>query len=519
MGEIRIKSGNLADGELEQGSLNSNDGSEVINNTRVRTVENTLLKEGTYTINCTGATGGVVVCAYNTDDLSYDKAASYVGQWRLLPFTFTVDDERLYRFAFKKADDSVIVSSEVTNIQLLEGTYTSETIPEYQPYFLNKPAHQFTNGQFVDIPTHHYINGRWQGELTSQSPLKFRADGEMLDWRVEGKTSGNLYPIEMKDDAWTSFRDGRIISRSDNVLQVLTTDSEQSSGVYTAASSILRQLSTLSDIVSMSADICCDNPDAKISIGFETDGKLLYITTITSDFQHYEVTDFTFSKTQNFIVYCANKQTANIYIKNLMINLGSTALPYEPYGGVGEMTENLFDGEYTYGYIDSSVRTFYIDGNPNKTAIIAISPNTDYVVKKFTESNRFIAIVTDTAPISGTVGTLVNSNNTATEFTFNSGANGNYLVCYVSQSREAAEPHMTVTLGSTAPATYIPYGYKIPVTVGGVTTNLYTDHQLMDGDSIDFTTDQTQIPIATGNNTLTVNTAVQPKSVFIKFEG
>lgn len=61
--------------------------------------------------------------------------------------------------------------------------------------------------------------------------------------------------------------------------------------------------------------------------------------------------------------------------------------------------------------------------------------------------------------------------------------------------------------------------YRIPVTVNGVTTTLYTDHQLMDGGSIDFTTDQTTIPLAAGNNTLTVDTAVQPKSVFVKFEG
>lgn len=48
---------------------------------------------------------------------------------------------------------------------------------------------------------------------------------------------------------------------------------------------------------------------------------------------------------------------------------------------------------------------------------------------------------------------------------------------------------------------------------------VYTDHQLMDGESIDYTTDQTQIPLATGNNTLTVDTAVKPSKVFVKFEG
>jgi hypothetical protein len=53
----------------------------------------------------------------------------------------------------------------------------------------------------------------------------------------------------------------------------------------------------------------------------------------------------------------------------------------------------------------------------------------------------------------------------------------------------------------------------------GITTNIFTDHQLMDGDSIDYTTTETTIPLATGNNTLMVDTAVQPSKVFIKFEG
>lgn len=148
---VRVEGENLFDGELEQGSLNSNDGSEVVNNTRVRTVGNTLLKEGTYTINCAGATGGVVVCAYNTDDLSYDKAASYVGQWRSLPFTFVVDNERLYRFAFKKANDSVIVPSEITDIQLLEGAYTADTLPPYEVSIYTD--HQLMDGDSIDYTT------------------------------------------------------------------------------------------------------------------------------------------------------------------------------------------------------------------------------------------------------------------------------------------------------------------------------------------------------------------------------
>lgn len=64
-----------------------------------------------------------------------------------------------------------------------------------------------------------------------------------------------------------------------------------------------------------------------------------------------------------------------------------------------------------------------------------------------------------------------------------------------------------------------PFGYKIPVTCGGVTTNIFTQSQLMDGDVLTFADTGVDIPTSNGSNTLTVGTTVQPSSMTIKFKG
>ena len=256
----------------------------------------------------------------------------------------------------------------------------------YNPDWDNRPAHQFINGEWIDIPTHKFTNGRWQGELTSQSPLKFRADGAMLDWRVEGRTSRNLFDISTDFVPHLGFYSDKIVLSFQNTA----------AGFYVKC-----QPDTY---YTLSRATTTNN---RFSIGFTAyepvnGTPLLSYTPVQTSKK--SVTALSPSNANYLCAYLTSRDDPITDELQLMLNLGSTALPYEPYGGVGNWSE--------------------------------------------TEQK-----------------------------------------------------------------------YRIPVTVNGVTTNLYTDHQLMDGDSIDFTTDQTQIPIATGNNTLTVDTAVQPKSVFVKFEG
>lgn len=263
------------------------------------------------------------------------------------------------------------------NIQLLEGTYTSETIPEYQPYFLNRPAHRYTNGQWVDIPTHHFINNRWQGELTSQSPLKFWADGEMLDWRIEGASGGvgdwdeteQKYKIPVRVEGENLF------------------DTETSTSVYidTRGNEHPSEKSLTSAYISVNANT-------------------MYTLGLTGDTDSKSATAYCF--------YDSNKEWIS----------GSTYVP-----------------------------------SANGNTIRLLTPN-DCAYFRFTYNHL------------------------------------RELVEFVEGSYTTLPPYST-------------------------TTNIYTDHQLLDGDSIDYATTETQIPIATGNNILTVDTAVQPSKVFIKFEG
>lgn len=64
-----------------------------------------------------------------------------------------------------------------------------------------------------------------------------------------------------------------------------------------------------------------------------------------------------------------------------------------------------------------------------------------------------------------------------------------------------------------------PYGYKIPITCGGVTTNIFTQSQLMDGDVLTLADTGVNIPTTDGSNTLTVGTTVQPSSMTITYKG
>ena len=63
-----------------------------------------------------------------------------------------------------------------------------------------------------------------------------------------------------------------------------------------------------------------------------------------------------------------------------------------------------------------------------------------------------------------------------------------------------------------------PYGYKIPVTCGGKTTDIFIgDSPLGADDTISKTSTGVNIPTVNGSNTLTVDTTVQPSEVSITY--
>ena len=421
MGEVKIKSGNLFD-------INGNYSAYVYQGSPTCRVDNgqiivnsiapyyfayinfsALIPSGQYTVKCKASANFramrlLLTKPFDTGTWNDSYQRYYVDMIKnddYYTYTFTVDEDFAIGFAISGTTGDTGV---VDEIMFNEG---STALP-YQPYFLNKPAHKFTNGEWIDIPTHKYTNGRWQGELTSQSPLKFRADGVMLDWRIEGRTSENLFDIN-----------GEHISNSRLGITCFVVDNDK----------------LVVKIIS---------PGGTTRISYPHD--------------FYNPSTYTVS------VKLTGELTGIRLLSTSPFPGGTYNATYRAYWKA--MTLN--DGIYT--------TTF----SPTETTTIG-----------------FIVMGADDARNPGTVENIQLLEGT-----------------YTTSTIPPYEPY-----GGVGDYDETEQKYRIPVTVNGVTTNLYTDRQLMDGDSIDYATDQTQIPIATGNNTLTVDTAVKPKNVFVKFEG
>ena len=169
---------------------------------------------------------------------------------------------------------------------------------------------------------------------------------------------------------------------------------------------------------------------------------------------------------------------------------GADVVNYQVYGtpdGVGEETENLFD------YTAKDTSKGYVSGS------ILLSSGT------VTQANGFY--VSEYIPISGSqiyafylkagyeTASLCfydasknyadgEAYNFRTEIATTSPSNAAYVRFSV---REVIEADLMLTKGSTAPTTFIPHGYKIPIlNTSGVTENFYddetsSDKKLLDG--------------------------------------
>lgn len=127
------RTGNLWDEVVEQGSFNGADGTETVAlNNRVRS-KNVALGIGNYTISANGV-DAVIVMMYLIDG-TYARSES-IANFRNLPFSFSLDAERIIRFAFKKNDNSGILPSDISNMMLNSG---STALP-YEPYGYKVPV-------------------------------------------------------------------------------------------------------------------------------------------------------------------------------------------------------------------------------------------------------------------------------------------------------------------------------------------------------------------------------------------
>ena len=132
--QVNLKGKNLFNDTMRQGVTQYNTGTYGSNNARITStdwIKN--VQAGTYTISANTSTTKTLQVSmvtfdtngtfYNVDDVS--------GQWKTMPFTFTIPVDMQLKCNIRYSNDSGITPSEVTNIQLEQGSEATT----YEPYY------------------------------------------------------------------------------------------------------------------------------------------------------------------------------------------------------------------------------------------------------------------------------------------------------------------------------------------------------------------------------------------------
>ena len=207
---------------------------------------------------------------------------------------------------------------------------------------------------------------------------------------------------------------------------------------------------------------------------------------------------------------------------------------YGNTGGVGDKTANLFDYHSGYSAIYPSADHMDIRASIGGSfSIIAeVEPNTEYTISYIvnaTASSRKCRVgMTAVYPAVG--GALLDVDDSfetvsgRVKNTFTTPANCRYIIVYFYQAANPVIANVEARMQSMMLAEgeswdFVPYGYQIPVSSGGVTTTLYTYTQLGLTDALTYTDTGIALPTFDGDNTITFGTTVQPSGMSATFKG
>ena len=244
-------------------------------------------------------------------------------------------------------------------------------------------------------------------------------------------------------------------------------------------------------------------------------------------------------------------------IKGNTVQNGTPSNPVE-VNGVGERTENLFDSSSAvcYEFVITNVYAYEIsDGRLTAYEggycyVIKASPNVTYTLKVHTSDDvATLRAGFYSLPIPSQADRIVHDGTQAPNYTSNPTItitnSGNYPYLILQMSG-AYVSYLTITVGSTPPASFIPYGYKIPISNGQQTIDIYIGDlpllKSLDGTAVDeisngiltrrvdsdgsvlptpTTTQITMpsIPTTEGANSITVDTTVQPSEFTATWTG
>ena len=206
---------------------------------------------------------------------------------------------------------------------------------------------------------------------------------------------------------------------------------------------------------------------------------------------------------------------------------------YGASGGVGDRTANLYNEsaavDTNYYIKDNGSSAIGSFGDRFLQVRLNVTPSTYYVFSWLnvflgSENNSaYIRIAEYTANNQFILRTLCDcSAQTDNAFLFYTGNNTTYIDVRIDSETSSRGQHLSgimIVSGDTAPTSYEPYGYKIPVVCGGTTTNIYLDEPLEESESISMSDTGVSIPTINGSNTLSIGTTVQPSNMYIKYGG
>lgn len=204
-------------------------------------------------------------------------------------------------------------------------------------------------------------------------------------------------------------------------------------------------------------------------------------------------------------------------VSNLMIREATTSATFEPYQiGVGQRTKNLFNATIEQGGINSGA-----EYNSNTRIRTTFMPNMldagTYTLNASGVNNVVTNYFDDNKTYTGGVTTW-----RTLPLIFNISKR-----CYVRFAFRASDSHditpsdisnIMLVEGSTAPESFIPYGYKIPLTVSQTgqtdkTVDIFIgDSPLTEGETVSKTSTGVDIELFEGENTVSTTLYNKPET-------
>lgn len=337
-------------------------------------------------------------------------------------------------------------------------------------------------------------------EVEGVPPITFQGIGEnLLDYRIDGASggvgdrTGNLFDGECFNNS-LDWNTGDIID-SENQYRITTSPIFLSPGNYT--------------IKSYSTDkVGC----ATYNSNMDFIGILPYVT----------VLNLTIDQTRYIRILCKNDSVINPILPDkmqIMLNSGSTALPYEPYGYKVPVVVN---GKNLLDFENPSIKTFNLEkisngiyqANTNKAFLanrwaLDTEAGVQYRILGTTNNSEITIQLSDfidgtSSPQGGQIRANESINLTFT-------ATGKTTLSIFSRlaNQSFTATNFQIYKSSIADTSYEPYHEP-------TTTNIYLDEPISEGESISLSDTEIDIPTIRGTNVLSVDTTVQPSNVYVK---